>query len=152
MRRRLIAEALGPLTMRRDFEIRQGIYLVQPPHMLDLHNDFEFRDLRYSVETRTLLLFWRRSRGKWVPSGAPESVTVEFQDVSEFRFLPRNPKVPFTEDDCVSQLGYWTDEDWADGVFEAEKNVDPNWLAAIEFQSGAVLAVQAASACARVEA
>src|SRR5437773_808315 len=102
--------------MRRDFEIKDGIYLVQSPYELDLHNNFDFQDLRYSIEDRTLLLRWRRSKGEGVASGTPASVSVEFRDVSEFRFHPRDSKQPFTEDDCLNTFGYWTDEDWADGV------------------------------------
>lgn len=140
--------------MHRDFEITNGIYLVQPPYELDLHNNFDFHGLHYSVEDRRLLLNWRRSRGERVASETPESVSVEFRKVSEFRFLPRNAGLPFTEDDCVSSFGYWTDEDWADGVIVAEpsQTVDPSWLTAIYFMSGAVIAVQAASAHARIEA
>src|SRR6266540_6856746 len=77
------------LSMRRDFEIKDGIYLVQSPHELDLHNNFDFQDLRYSVEDRTLLLRWRRSKGDWVAPGIPASVSVESREASEFRFLPR---------------------------------------------------------------
>lgn len=140
--------------MHRDFEITQGIYLVQTPHKLDLHNNFEFLGFDYSVERRTLLLRWRRSLGEWVASDTPASVNVEFREVSEFRFQPRDPAQPFSEDDCVSSLGYWTDEDWADGVIVAEpsQTPDPKWLTAVEFMSGAVIAVQAASAHARIEA
>jgi hypothetical protein len=139
--------------MRRDFEITQGIYLVQSPHELDLHNNFDFLGLDYSVELRTLLLHWRRSRGEWVASSTPASVTIEFREVSEFRFQPRDSAQPFTEDDCVSSFGYWTDEDWADGVIIADpsQTPDPKWLTAIDFMSGAVIAVQAASAHARIE-
>lgn len=140
--------------MKRNFEITNGIYLVQPPYKLDLHNNFDFTGLQYSVKDRTLLLSWRRSSGEWVSSGAPAGVRVEFADVGEFRFLPRNPALPFTEDDCVNSFGYWTDEDWADGVIIAEpgQRTDPNWLTAIDFMSGAVIAVRAASARARIEA
>ena len=110
--------------------------------------------LHYSVEDRRLLLNWRRAQGEWVASETPASVSVEFREVSEFRFLPRNVGLPFTEDDCVSSFGYWTDEDWADGVIFAEpsQTVDPSWLTAIYFMSGAVIAVQAASAHAQIEA
>jgi hypothetical protein len=140
--------------MRRDFEITNAIYLVQSPHELDLHNNFDFQGLHYSVEDRTLLLRWRRSKGEWVASGTPASVCVEFREVSEFRFQPRDAELPFTEDDCVSTFGYWTDEDWADGVIVVEPSQTPNpkWLTAISFMSGAVIAVQAASAYARIEA
>jgi|ERR1051325_10438083 hypothetical protein len=139
--------------MRRDFEIKDGIYLVQSGHELDLHNNFDFQDLRYSVEDRTLLLRWRRSKGDWVAPAIPASVCVEFREVSEFRFLPRDAKLPFTEDECVNTFGYWTDEEWPDGVFlpDPTRAPDPRWLAAIDFMSGAVIAVQAVSAYARIE-
>jgi hypothetical protein len=139
--------------MQRDFEITNAIYLVQSPHKLDLHNNFDFLGLHYSVKERTLLLCWRRSKGEWVDSSTPASVCVEFQEVSEFRFKPRHAEIPFTEDNCVSTFGYWTDEEWADGVIVAEpgQNPDPEWLTAISFMSGAVIAVQAASAYARIE-
>ena len=140
--------------MQRDFEIKDGIYLSQPPHELDLHNNFDFCGLDYSVERRTLSLHWRRSTGDWVAAGTPASVSVEFREVSEFRFLPRDAELPFTEDDCVSEFGYWTDEAWADGVFmpNPSQTPDPRWLTGIHFMYGATIAVQASSAHARITA
>jgi hypothetical protein len=141
--------------MQRDFEIKNGIYLSQPPHELDLHNNFDFCGLDYSIEHRTLSLHWRRSTGDWVAAGTPASVSVEFREVSEFRFLPRGEELPFTEDDCVSEFGYWTDEDWArHEVFmpDPTRSPDPAWLTAIHFMSGATIAVQSSSAHARITA
>jgi hypothetical protein len=62
--------------------------------------------------------------------------------------MPRSAALPFSEDDCLNAFGYWTDEDWADGVvvIEGDKEPDPRWLTAVEFMSGAVIAVKAASA------
>ena len=140
--------------MRRDFEIKSGIYLSQPPHELDLHNDFDFHALHYSLADRSLLLHWRRSPGDWLLGGTPASLCVEFREVSVFRFLPRDPALPFTEDDCVSAFGYWTDEDWAQGVLivDPSQTPDASWSSAVSFMSGAVILVQAASAHARVQA
>ena len=140
--------------MRRDFEIKDGIFLSQPPYELDLHNDFDFCGLHYSIEDRTLSLHWRRSNGEWVAAGTSASVGVEFREVSEFRFFPRDAELPFTEDDCVSTFGYWTDEAWADGVIEPDPTQTPDsrWLTAIHFMSGATIAVQASSAHARIAA
>lgn len=138
--------------MHCDFEIKDGIYLSQPPHELDLHNNFDFCGLHYSIEDRILSLQWRRSKGEWVAVSTPASVSVEFRQVSEFRFLPRDDKLPFTEDDCVSTFGYWTDEEWADGVIttDSTQTPDPRWLSAIHFMSGAIIAVQASSAHAQI--
>jgi hypothetical protein len=140
--------------MHRDFEIRGGIELSQPPYELDLHNDFDLQSVNYSVADRTLSIHWRRSAGAWVASGAPASVCVEFREVSEFRFLPRDPQLPFTEDDCLSVFGYRTDEDWAHGVLLVDPSQTPeaSWLSAISFMSGAVILVQAVSAHAQIQA
>ena len=85
--------------MYRDFDIRDGIYRCQPPHELDLHNNFDFRALDYSIEDRVLSLHWQRADGDWVSAGTPSSVSIEFRQVSECRFLPRDAELPFTEDE-----------------------------------------------------
>lgn len=139
--------------MRRDFEIKEGIYLSQPPYYLDLHNNFDFCGLHYSIKNRTLSLHWQRSSGNWVAVGTPESVSVEFREVGEFRFLPRDAERPFTEDDCVNTFGYWMDETRADGVIMTDPTQipHPSWLTAISFMSGAVIAIKAESAYALIE-
>ncbi len=138
--------------MNRNFEIVDGIYLVQEGPELDLHNNFDFTGLDYSVKNRKLVLRWQRSKGDWVSEDTPTALTVEFIEVSEFRFMPRDSEMPFTEDDCINSIGYWVDEDWAEGVIMVEPNqkAEPQWLTAIDFMSGAVLAVQAKSASAKV--
>lgn len=139
--------------MQRNFEIHLGITLVQPPHEIDLHNLYGFMGLQYSVADRTLLLRWRKLQSEGTPAAAPATVSIEFRDVTEFRFTPRDPRMPFTEDDCVSTFGYWTDENWANGVImcDPHQTPDPRWLTAISFMSGAMIAVQAGSAHATIE-
>tara|TARA_R110000851_G_scaffold323151_1_gene489599 strand:- start:26 stop:448 length:423 start_codon:yes stop_codon:yes gene_type:complete len=138
--------------MNRNFEVVDGIYLVQESHELDLHNNFDFKDLDYSVEERSLVLHWQRSNGGWVSFDTPKALTIEFRGVSEFRFMPRDSEAPFTEDDCINSFGYWVDEDWAEGVImvEPKQKAEPQWLTAIGFMFGAILAVQAESADANV--
>lgn len=141
--------------MHRDFTIKMGIYLVQPPHELDIHNCYDFQELRYSVAERTLSLLWRRSERDGVPATLPVSATIEFCDVTEFRFRPRDPKMPFTEDDCVRNFGYWTDEDWAEDsvmICHDPQTIDKQALNALEFMSGARVIVQADSAHATIVA
>ena len=138
--------------MNRDFEIVDGIYLVQAGHELDLHNNFDFKNLNYSVEERKLVLNWERSKGDWVSEDTPKALSLVFNRVSEFRFMPRDLEKPFTEDDCVNSIGYWVDEEWAEGVIMVELNqkAEAHWLTAIDFMSGAVIAVQAEVANAKV--
>ncbi len=140
--------------MNRNFEIVEGIYIYQDRYKLDLHNNFDFKNLNYSIEKRKLLLNWERTIGDWVSSDTPKALSIEFFEVSEFRFMPRDSEMPFTEDDCINSIGYLVDEDWAEGITLAEsvQKVQPHWLTAIDFMSGAVLAVQAKSAKANVMA
>jgi hypothetical protein len=70
--------------------------------------------------------------------------------VSKFRFHPRDPHMPFTEDDCVSGFGYWCDEDWADGLMVRDSAPDPNWLTTIQFMSGTIILIQSDSAHATI--
>jgi hypothetical protein len=141
--------------MHRDFTIKMGIYLVQSPHELDMHNSYEFQELRYSVIERNSSFLWRRSAREGISASLPASVTIEFRGVTEFRFQPRDPEMPFTEDDCVNNFGYWTDEDWAKGalmICHDPETRDAQCLNAIEFMSGAIVIVQADSAHATIVA
>jgi hypothetical protein len=139
--------------MQRDFTIRMGICLVQPPYELDIHNFYEFQDLKYSVVERTCTLQWLRSQREGISPSLPTSVSIVFRGVSEFRFLPRDLNMPFSEDDCVRDLGYWTDEAWAGGnlmICNDQEIRDTQCLNAIEFMSGAIIVVQADSANATI--
>lgn len=139
--------------MNRDFEIRDSIYLAQGPHILDLHNCYDFTGLQYSVEHCSLCLNWRRSQRDGISLSLPSSLSIEFRNVGEFRFLPRNAALPFSEDDCLRGFGYWTDEDWSDGIMilGPDQEPDPAWLTAIDFMSGAIVIVRSESAHATIE-
>lgn len=65
--------------------------------------------------------------------------------------MPRDPEMPFTEDDCLASAGYWTDEDWCDGVMVFEGEPPPTFLRAFAFQSGAIVAIAADDAHATLE-
>lgn len=134
--------------MKRDFTISNGIYLEQAPYKLDLHNDFEYVGLTYSIESRTLVLEWRRRQQEYVSPNTPRSLRMLFSQVSEFRYLPRDATLPFSEDDCMNSFGYWVEEEWAKGVMVGQPGQapDPKWLTAIDFMSDAVILVQAEEA------
>ena len=136
--------------MTSDFEVADGIYIVQGKHQLDVHNNFAFQELRYSVAERRAALLWKRRPDPWVPTNTPAMLSIIFEEVKEFRFVRRDPEMPFTEDDCVSAIGYLTDESWSKGAILLGANPEPHWLTAIEFQSGAVIALRADRATARI--
>ena len=129
--------------MIEDFNIKDGIYLVSGENILDLHNNYDFSGISYSLAERRVTLTWFRSNGDWVQATEPLQVQLEFHGVSCFRFMPRDPEMPITEDNCLSSAGYWTDEDWCDGVMICDAEARTEWLRAFHFQSGAILAIAA---------
>ena len=136
--------------MTSDFEVADGIYIVQGKYQLDLHNNFAFQEVSYSVAERRASLLWRRRPDGWVPPNTPAMLSIIFEGVKEFRFMRRDPGMPFTEDDCVSAIGYLTDESWSHGDVLLEADPKSDWLTAIEFQSEAVIALRADRATARI--
>jgi hypothetical protein len=132
--------------MIEDFTIKHAIYLVSGEDTLDLHNNYDFSEVVYSIAERRATLTWHRSRGDWTPLTDPLQVDLVFHGVSRFHFMPRDPEMPFTEDNCLSSAGYWTEEDWCDGVMICDAPPESNWLRAFDFQSGAIVAIAAEEA------
>ncbi|MCF6312589.1 MAG: hypothetical protein L3J39_09075 [Verrucomicrobiales bacterium] len=129
--------------MKTDFEFKESIYLIHGECELDLHNQYDFTGVKYSIAERRVVLTWRRSVRSGVSSSMPHFVRIKFCAVSKFQFLPRSVDKPFTEDDCLLSAGYWTGEDGGIGVVAIEGGVDSNWGRAFEFMSGAVILVKA---------
>ena len=140
--------------MKRNYKFVDDIYLVHGDHQLDLHNVYEFKWLEYSIADRELLLHWKSPSRAPASDANPRNLTVRFTEVIEFRFMPRDAELPFTEDDCVRTLGYWADEDWVEGIIllGPGEEPEPHWLTAIEFMSGAMIAVRAEAAEAKLTA
>lgn len=40
----------------------------------------------------------------------PKTLSIEFNEVREFLFMPRDSETPFTGDDCINSFRYWVDE------------------------------------------
>ncbi len=129
--------------MKTDFKIKNSIFLISGDHEFDLHNAYNFRAVNYSIAERHALLYWERSGGDWVDKSLPAIVAIEFRDIAHFEFKPRDEDMPFSEDDCLSTIGYWADEDWCNGIFSTEMDPDPEWLMGFEFMSGATILIKA---------
>ena len=129
--------------MQTNFQFRDSIYLVLDDYELDLHNDYDFTRVDYSVLERTAELHWRRSSRDWVKPDLPSAITLRFDDVSRFEIRPRDTNVPFTEDDCLSTVGYLANEDWREGIFWTDSVPEVGWMQAFEFMSGAIIALRA---------
>ncbi|MCP4490416.1 MAG: hypothetical protein GY820_24315 [Gammaproteobacteria bacterium] len=77
-----------------------------------------------------------------MPSDIPSAVKVELKGVDQFKVVPRDSKMPFTEDDCLSSFGYDCDEDWADGQSWIDSKPEDHWWWSFYFQSEAEFLIQ----------
>jgi hypothetical protein len=113
---------------------------------LDLHNNFDFRAIEYSIDKRVIRLFWRKNPGEWVPEKLPGKVTLEFYGVTRFRMNARDADIPFSEDDCLGTIGFLPPDMWdyMDGYSPHKPAADDDLL--MDFMSGAALKVKAESA------
>ncbi|HEX9128373.1 MAG TPA: hypothetical protein VF850_04355 [Gemmatimonadaceae bacterium] len=80
----------------------------------------------------------------------PTTLCIEFDGVNEFRFVSRDSEMPFTEDDCLSTMGFLTDDPRSAGTILLTSEPEGHWLTAFKFQSGAVIALRAERATARI--
>ena len=111
--------------MEEHFTFGSDIYRVADGDELDLHNNYDFQGVDYSIRDRSVTLRWHRGEGDWVPKQSPAEVELKYDGVERFEFHRRDPEMPFTEDDCLANSGYWTDEDWGDGVFVTPAAPEP---------------------------
>ncbi len=145
--------------MEDHFTLKNSIYLIVGGKELDLHNNYDFVGLDYSIVDRVLMLRWLLSPGDWVTLDSPSEVELEYRDVARFEFRPRDPEMPLTEDDCLWHAGYWREAGWPDGVwsgcmesgvFSSDAVPEEDWFRAFQFHSGAVVVVGAGEAHAQI--
>ena len=72
----------------------------------DLHNNFDFIGLSYDLLNRKIELSWVKSKGTWVSEDGPDSLSLKFLGVSLFKCKERDSDVPYSEDDCLSSMGF----------------------------------------------
>ena len=132
-----------------NFQTDGTICLHHADQDLDLHNDYNFVGLSYDVGERAVELQWRRSTGDWVQDGLPAALRLACRGVTHFSATPRDPEMPFTEDDCLSDLSFALPREPDDAAFSlspATAGFDGSWHWVFSFMSGFSVRVAAESA------
>jgi len=84
-----------------NFQIVDLVWLRHADTKYDLHNDYSFEGVSYSVAKRTAILKWVGGQPNGGLSPIRKKLEIEFSDVQFFSFSPRDPDMPFSEDDCL---------------------------------------------------
>jgi hypothetical protein len=127
-----------------NFRVESSIYLQQEGRDFDLHNDYDFTGFSYSIAERVVELSWIRSPRDWVRRDMPARLILSCRGVAHLSATGRDLEMPFTEDDCLSQLSFAV----ADGSIEysvvassASATFDSSWHWLFSFMSGFTLRI-----------
>ncbi len=110
-----------------------SIYLDTDSESFDLHNCFDFIGLDYDVSAQTLRLRWTPSA--YAPPGERRCITVTFQQVTHFSAEPRDPEIPFTEDDCLESICFAQPDSPTGSCFDTESAPTPDLHYVFSFMS-----------------
>lgn len=129
----------------RNFELA-NIDLEQNGEVYDLHNNFDFVGFSYEVLERKIELKWRLSSGDWVPEGMPSLITINISKVSHFSAIPRDPELPYTEDDCLDCVAFVEASGNTEDSYIVNSPADNELHYVFQFMSGLKLRIQAGEA------
>jgi hypothetical protein len=131
-----------------NFKIEDGIYFVTNDKELDIHNNYDCSGFRYDFKNRQIIISWTKSQGDWVPENLPSALELSLNDVSVFKSKERDPEMPFSEDNCIAEIGFAHHDINNDelNTFLAAIQSNDFSLFSLWFQSGFCLYVDAKSA------
>ena len=129
----------------KNFKIGQSIYIVTQDHEFDLHNNYDFCGFAYDVAQRWLLLSWQKTKGDWALANDPPAIALRIVRVRSLQVTPRDPKLPFTEDDCLSDICFLSNDHGPSfqEQFTIDKTPEESWRWVFQFMSGASIVIDA---------
>jgi len=127
----------------KNFKISQNIYIVTNGHELDLHNNYDFCGFAFDGMQQSLRLSWQKTKGEWVQANDPPTLELRAIGVRSFQVTPRDPKLPFSEDNCLSDIAFLCDEPWCKEPFAVDTTPDESWKWVFQFMSGSSIVIDA---------
>jgi len=123
-------------------------FLVDSNHALDiggrhidLHNNFDFKNIEYSTEKNILSLSWVKTKGDWVQSNEFEGLQIVFEDVL-FLKIQGNVSSTLADRKTLSFIGYLhpEDEELMDGCLD-ESEANPTYHMIFSFENSLAIKI-----------
>lgn len=96
------------------------------------------------------MLSWVRGEGDWVPKDSPSEIVITMCGVSYLAASPRDPAMPYSEDDCLNCVSFVEPTNTTDECFITPAPAAPELHYVFQFMSGFALRVQAEEALCKV--
>ncbi|ODS22391.1 hypothetical protein AB835_14410 [Candidatus Endobugula sertula] len=99
--------------MEKNFTIEQAISINCEDQNFDLHNCYDFKELKFEVATKTVILAFELNKSISGLDGSATSITFKFTGIDHFELSPQFANYVNHE---LSEMGYKnpddTDYDW----------------------------------------
>ncbi len=130
--------------LAKNFKIVDSIGIEFNERFLDLHSNYDFKSLSYDIQNKTIELGWTKCAGDWAKDEIYQGLKLVFSCVYVFSVRPRDNDKSFSEDDCLSFLGYLHPDDLElmDGFLPLEK-AGKNYDLFLGFESGLAIKLYA---------
>lgn len=124
----------------KNFKIKESYGIEYKGKFLDLHSNYDFIKFSYDVSSQAVFLEWNKSQGEWSVKEPFEKLIMKFSSISIFAMRSRDRQKPFSEDNCLSYIGYLHPDDFEvmDG-FLPEKLANDSYHLVLGFESGMVI-------------
>jgi len=125
-----------------NFKLIDSIGIELDGVYLDLHSNFDFVKLSYDIDGRCVEFDWNKNAGDWAHKEQFERLKLIFKSVDIFCVHPRDSEKPFSEDDCLSYIGYLHPDDLSlmNGFLPPEQS-EENYHMILGFESGLVVKI-----------
>ncbi|PVY41915.1 hypothetical protein [Pontibacter virosus] len=89
-----------------NFEIEDTVTLHYTGLYLDLHNDYDFHEFKYSLSSQVFEIQWDKLETEETTSNNIDKFKLRFSAVSFLKIQERDAEVPVSEDKCLDVLGW----------------------------------------------
>lgn len=95
----------------KNFKIQESYGIEYEGEFLDLHSNYDFVKYSYNVSCQSAELEWVKNAGEWATKEQFKKLILKFNSVSFFAVKARDEQQPYSEDKCLSHIGYLHPDD-----------------------------------------
>lgn len=109
--------------MKTSFEIIENYGINFEGIHIDLHNNFDYSNFENNIEKREIKLYFRKSKGEWIPINEVESVILIHKNVNYLKIIEQDEHSKFEDDCSLSEISFFpsTEREMNDSIIPQPK-------------------------------
>ncbi|MDO6390937.1 hypothetical protein Q4E40_12420 [Pontibacter sp. BT731] len=90
-----------------NFELEDTVTLCYAGKYVDLHNDYNFYEFKYSISSQVLEMQWHKLDCKESISNNVDKIKLYFSGINFLKIQERDREMPVSEDNVLMLLGFY---------------------------------------------